>query len=187
MKLSLVTIAVLAGALQASAQTFIGPTTNTHAGPGCPQASSVPVTVTSSSIAYTPPSTFAASVTPITSSRVNCQIAVNTCISTGWRFRFPQTTTPVTTFTPAGNSESVTNTYFFAGSSATSTGVTTLTSSGSTSVTNAYSPATNWSPCGGCFIFNINTALRAIGSDSSGSISIGGTITTPVVWEACTA
>ncbi|KAH6909594.1 putative secreted protein [Coprinopsis sp. MPI-PUGE-AT-0042] len=181
MKLSLVTIAVLAGALQASAQTFIGPTSDTHAGSGCPQGSSVPVAVSSSSVTYTPPSTFVASVTPITSSRVNCQIAL------GGGSGSPRLRPPVTTFTPAGNSESVTNTYFFPGSSATSTGVTTLTSLGSTSVTNTYSPATNWSPCGGCFIFNINTALRAIGSDPSGSISIGGTITTPVVWEACTA
>ncbi|KAH6909593.1 hypothetical protein BKA70DRAFT_1426013 [Coprinopsis sp. MPI-PUGE-AT-0042] len=141
----------------------------------------------SSSVNYTPPSSFATFVTPATSRRVNCQIGVNTCVSTGWRFRFPQTTTPVNSFTPTGNLGTVTNTYFFPDSSTTSTGITTLTSSGSTPATHVYNPATNWSPCGGCFTFNINTILQAIGSDPSGSMSIDGTITTPVVWEACTA
>ncbi|KAH6869204.1 hypothetical protein BKA70DRAFT_1452089 [Coprinopsis sp. MPI-PUGE-AT-0042] len=188
MKLSIISAVVVAAALQASAQSLTV-TSTTFGGSGCPQTGSPPViAVTSGAISYTPPTTLTASVGPGVSAVNNrrfCQIGVSSTIPAGFRFRFAQTTTPVTTSTPSGNSAAVDNTYFFSSAAGvTGTGTTSLTSTGTTSVTNTYSPTTVWSSCGGSTNVNINTALRASGS-GAGSITIAGTINTPIVWAAC--
>ncbi|KAH6903478.1 hypothetical protein BKA70DRAFT_1227798 [Coprinopsis sp. MPI-PUGE-AT-0042] len=173
MKLSIISAVFVAAALQASAQSLTV-TSTTFGGSGCPQTGSPPViAVTSGAISYTPPTTLTASVGPGVSAVNNrrfCQIGVSAT------FRFAQTTTPVTTSTPSGNSAAVDNTYFFSSAAGvTGTGTTSLTSTGTTSVTNTYSPTTVWSSCGGSTNVNINTALRASGS-GAGSITIAGTI-----------
>ncbi|KAH6903433.1 hypothetical protein BKA70DRAFT_1566661 [Coprinopsis sp. MPI-PUGE-AT-0042] len=187
MKLTIVAAAVVAAALQASAQSLSVVSTS-FAGNGCPQGSGTTISVSSGAISYTPPSSFSASVgpgIPATNNRRICQIQVNANIPAGFRFRLPSTSVPVTTSTPPGNSAAVDSTYFFSSAAGiTATGTTSLTSTGPTTVTNTYSPATIWSSCGGNTITNINTAFRASGS-SAGSITIGGTINTPITWEAC--
>ncbi|KAF6745521.1 hypothetical protein DFP72DRAFT_1077487 [Ephemerocybe angulata] len=178
---------VLGAALQTTAQS-LSVVSSSFSGNGCPQGSGTTISVTSGSISYTPPSTFTAAVGPGVPASANleaCRIAISANIPSGFRFRFAQTNVPVTTSTGSGNSEQVTDTYFFSSAAGTTATVTTtLTSTGSTTVSNVYSPATVWSPCGGSDIININTQLRAIGS-SAGSITSAGTIVTPITWQAC--
>ncbi|KAF5320444.1 hypothetical protein D9611_010736 [Ephemerocybe angulata] len=187
MKSFIATAILLAGALQASAQSLTVIST-TSGGNGCPQAAPPTISVTSSAISYTGPSTWAASTgpgVPITQSRANCQINVQVGIPANWRFRFASTSVPVTASTPSGNSATVTETYFFSASASVSgTGTSTITSTGPTTVTTPYSPATVWSPCGGTDAVNINTAIRAVGS-AAGSIQVTGAVNTPIIWETC--
>ncbi|KAJ3516473.1 hypothetical protein NMY22_g14204 [Coprinellus aureogranulatus] len=187
MKFAFAAIAVLAAALQASAQSLTVVSTS-YSGNGCPQGSGTTISVTSGAINYTPPSSFAGAVgpgVPASSARTQCEAHLTVGIPAGFRFRFAQSNVPVTASTPSGNSETVTSTYFFSSAAATTgTGVTTLTSTGPTTVSNTFSPATVWSPCGGSDTVNINTALRAIGT-AAGNVNIAGTINTPIVWATC--
>ncbi|TEB19448.1 hypothetical protein FA13DRAFT_1802201 [Coprinellus micaceus] len=174
MKFTLATVTILAAAVQASAQS-LSVISTTFGGSGCPQGSGTTISVTSGAINYTPPSTFAASTgpgVPVTAGRTNCQINVNRqvlialyhSVPAGWRFRFAQTNTPVTASTPSGNTNQVTETYFFSSAAgATGTGTTTITTTGPTTANTVYSPTNVWSSCGGNAIANINTAFRAIG------------------------
>ncbi|KAJ3517085.1 hypothetical protein NMY22_g14046 [Coprinellus aureogranulatus] len=177
MKFGFVAVAVLAAAFQVSAQS-LSVISTTFGGNGCPQGSSTTISVTSGAINYTPPSTFQALTgpgVPPNATRENCQI--------GHLGRME--VQPVTTSTPSGNSAQVTETYFFSSAAGvTATGTTTITTTGPTTANTPYSPTNVWSPCGGNAITNINTALRAVGS-AAGSITIAGTINTPIIWEAC--
>ncbi|KAF6748882.1 hypothetical protein DFP72DRAFT_1144061 [Ephemerocybe angulata] len=185
MKSFIATAILLAGALQASAQTLTVIST-TSGGNGCPQATPPTISVTSSAISYTGPSTWAASTGPGVpiraglTARLMFKSASRPTGGSGLRaplspsLRAPPAVTLPLLRRPTSSPPA----------SVSGTGTSTITSTGPTTVTTPYSPATVWSPCGGTDAVNINTAIRAVGS-AAGSIQVTGAVNTPIIWETC--
>ncbi|KAH6900849.1 hypothetical protein BKA70DRAFT_1437082 [Coprinopsis sp. MPI-PUGE-AT-0042] len=179
MNLSLAAFVALATTIHASAQSL-------SIGPGCAEVTKISVDYRA--IDYTPPSGFAAITgpnIPVILSRRNCQASVNAIVPAGWKFRHAETTTPIIANVPPGGIGSVENVYYFSGSTPTISGPPhDFTTSGSFSFITHYYPRDLWSPCGGETTVNINTIVTANGT-TFGTTAIGGTINTPIIWEAC--